>query len=131
MLRTKLGAYLKSLPVQDVLLRGLNHSYAYVENDPLNLIDPLGLYGTTDCSYYQQRCEQLGGVYYCYLAPTVCENTPPGPWANCVRQCLQEFDQGYCATDNCGGGSDVPCVVNIHQMCWQECIGGGPLATYP
>jgi hypothetical protein len=91
----------------------------------------MGLYGTTNCGYYQKRCEQLGGVYYCYLAPTVCENTPPGPWANCVRQCLQEFDQGYCETDNCGGGSDVTCIINIHQMCWQECIGGGPPVTYP
>lgn len=119
--------YLRSVPLKQRLLRGLNHPYAYVDNRPLTLIDPFGLYGTTSCSYYQQRCEEVGGVYYCYLAPSVCNNFPDGNWSNCVRQCLQEYDWGYCKPEStCGGGSSFPCVVNIHQMCWQECVGGGP-----
>lgn len=116
---------MQSVPLNVRLQRGLNHPYRYVENNPLKLIDPMGLYGTTSCSGYQQLCQQYGGVYYCHLAPAVCNNTPPGPWANCVRQCLQDY-LAYCEPKNCGGGSDTLCVINIHQMCWQECLGGGP-----
>jgi RHS repeat-associated protein len=122
------GRYITSDPIG--LDGGLN-TYIYVENNPLGLVDPLGLYGTTNCGYYAQQCEQIGGIYYCGIAPIVCNYWPEGKWSNCVRQCLQEFDNGYCETDNTCGGSDVKCVVNIHQMCWQECIDGGPPETYP
>lgn len=117
---------MQSVPLNVRLQRGLNHSYAYVENRPLTMIDPMGLYGTTDCSFYQQRCEQVGGIYYCYAAPTVCKTWPNHPWGNCIRKCLQELDVRYCKPDNCGGGSDVMCAVNIHQMCFLQCRGGGP-----
>jgi RHS repeat-associated protein len=105
--------------------------YEYARGNPVSITDPLGLYGTSDCGYYQVRCRESGGLYYCYLAPRVCNNSPNGPWSSCVRKCLQEFDAGYCRPDGCNSGSDPICIVNIHQMCWQECIGGGPPITYP
>jgi len=30
---------------QEILMRGLNHTYSYVDNNPLGFIDPFGLYG--------------------------------------------------------------------------------------
>ena len=95
------------------------------------MIDPWGLYGSTDCSFYKEQCKKVGGIYYCYLAPAICPNTPDSEWTRCVRKCLQEFDVGYCKRDNCGGGADTACIINIHQMCWIECIGGGPPRTNP
>lgn len=87
---------LQEFSIQEVVRKGLTYTYVYVESNPFLLIDPYGLYGTRDCSYYTRRCEEVGGVYHCYLAPFVCKRTPPGKWSNCVRQCLQEFDYGYC-----------------------------------
>ena len=123
------GQLTKSLSRMPAALRiagGLNHLYVYVANKPLTLIDPFGLYGTESCSYYEIRCRQVGGVYYCSLAPAVCKNFPDDPydWSKCVRQCLQDYDQRYCHP--CGG-TDLLCIINIHQMCYQECIKGGPL----
>jgi RHS repeat-associated protein len=110
---------------------GLNHLYTYVDSSPLSYADPYGLqaqpgYGTSSCFYYQQRCKQDGGIYYCRLAPAVCANSPESRWTKCVRQCLQEADEKYCKSGNICGGSDVICVINIHQMCWQECLKDGP-----
>jgi RHS repeat-associated protein len=39
--------------------------YLYARGDPMNRLDPTGLYGTNDCSYYAERCEENGGSYYC------------------------------------------------------------------
>ena len=119
--------YLRSTPVSRSVRNGPNHLFGYAENRALLLIDPLGLYGTSDCSYYEVRCKQAGGVYYCYLAPAVCENTPDGEWTRCTRKCLQDYDYQYCKKD-C---AEVRCIVNIHQMCWQECLGGGTPKTLP
>ena len=81
-------------------------------------------YGTYSCEYYSRRCKADGGIYYCGLAPSVCARTPDSRWSRCVRKCLQQTDRLYCepARKNIMGGSDLPCVINIHQMCWQECI---------
>jgi hypothetical protein len=38
---------------------GGSNPYAYVFHDPVNVIDPMGLYGTNDCSYYAQRCKAV------------------------------------------------------------------------
>lgn len=79
--------------------------YAYVNNDSINRTDPSGLYGTNDCSYYQQRCAESGGWYYCTLAQKACDwfwnSEDPDPdsdddfegWARCTRQCLQDCDR--------------------------------------
>src|SRR5579863_3885031 len=83
---------------------GGQQAYAYVRANPLRLTDPAVLYGTSDCSYYDTRCAQCGGTYYCKTAPFWCNSfaKPPQPakhglhdfegWPRCTRQCLQDCD---------------------------------------
>jgi RHS repeat-associated protein len=84
---------------------GSANLYAYVSNNPIMLLDPTGLYGTNACNYYDDRCLESGGDYYCETAPGFCERFPesddPDPsrdddfegWARCTRQCLQDCDR--------------------------------------
>ena len=79
----------------------------YVGNNPITVVDPYGYYGTDDCSYYQQRCDDSGGDYYCKSAPEWCEWFPKHPdpdptddddyegWFRCTRKCLQDCDNYY------------------------------------
>jgi RHS repeat-associated protein len=87
--------------------------FTYVGNNPINYTDPWGLYGTNDCSYYERRCKESGGAYYCEIAPRWCKRFPrypdPDPsrdddfegLARCIRQCLQDCDrdQKMCSDD--------------------------------
>ena len=47
---------------------GDSNLYGYVLGDPVNLIDPNGLYGTSSCEYYKKRCSKTHDYYYCKLA---------------------------------------------------------------
>lgn len=117
---------------------GLNY-YAYVNNDPVNFVDPLGLYGTNDCSYYSKRCDEIGGDYYCETAPEYCDNKfkkfpDPDPsrdddyegWVRCTRQCLQDCDAenatGMCKEDVDDFWDQVH--FNCHVKCYTECGEG-------
>ena len=83
---------------------GAPNLYGYVLDEPINNTDANGLYGTNDCSYYDQRCQESGGDYYCKQAPYWCNKFPkypdPNPkhdddyegWSRCTRQCLQDCD---------------------------------------
>lgn len=70
--------------------------FAYTDEDPVNRIDPSGLYGTNDCTYYDQMCATTHQFYYCYEALSVCRAAPKPPkpgssyegFARCTRQCL-------------------------------------------
>jgi hypothetical protein len=87
---------------------GQANVFVYVGDDPLNRIDPTGLYGTDDCSYYVQRCAETGSAYYCGIGNDVCNAAPKGnpgedpeseqgpitDWAQCVRECLADCDRG-------------------------------------
>jgi hypothetical protein len=33
-------------------------------------------------------------LYYCVAADFVCKNAGNGPWQDCVRRCLQQYDTG-------------------------------------
>jgi RHS repeat-associated protein len=91
---------------EDIIgLAGGINKYVYVNNRPTMLKDPLGLYGTNDCSYYEQRCKDSGGKYYCETVQFWCNAFPKYPdpdpstdndfegWARCTRKCLQDCDQ--------------------------------------
>ena len=69
--------------------------YAYVWNNPVNLVDPSGL-DPIDCRFYEGMCSATSWwnwcnkVYYCYAADIVCRHAGSGAWRDCVRNCLQE-----------------------------------------
>jgi hypothetical protein len=126
--------------------------YAYVNDDPLNGIDPSGLYGTNDCSYYEQRCQESGGDYYCETAQTWCNRFPDSPdpdpsrdddfggWARCTRQCLQDCDRVQDDRRNPWSGGQTACPANpdpqtdgfwdqgsleCHLACYAGCAAWG------
>jgi RHS repeat-associated protein len=76
-----------------IRFRGGLNVYEYLRSDPLNGVDPYGLYGTTSCEPYGARCSENGHPYYCYIAPDICNSAPKGqPWSDCARKCLQDYD---------------------------------------
>ncbi|MFV1988992.1 MAG: RHS repeat domain-containing protein, partial [Gemmatimonadota bacterium] len=99
------GRYTQSDPIG---LEGGQNLFLYAFANPLRIVDPLGLYGTNDCSYYDRRCRESGGRYYCEVAPFWCDDffekyPDPDPdsdndyegWPRCVRKCLQDCDEDY------------------------------------
>ena len=121
---------------------GDTNLYGYVLTDPVNRVDPLGLYGTNDCSYYAQRCLESGGGYYCQTAAAWCnwfpkppdpdqsrDNDYEGPY-RCIRQCLQDCDntfvrngQDQCpsepnpATDEFRDRAHTSCHIACYSVC--------------
>ena len=120
--------YYQSFTTQQIVAFGLNHPFAYVENNPLMFTDPFGLNpgmggSTNSCAHYDMRCAQSGGTstYYCSIAPLACNYTPPSEWTGCVRQCLQDFDKA-CGRE-CDGSPNMQCTVEAHAHCWLKCGG--------
>jgi hypothetical protein len=97
--------------------------YAYAQGRPTMVIDLRGLYGTTDCSYYDDVCRRDPNcrAYYCGGAQAVCKRgVLSGKTANCVRQCLQEVDQALdCADRECPPCAG--CIIAAHSYCFVSC----------
>lgn len=105
---------------------GDTNLFGYVGENSINKIDSLGLYGTDDCSYYQKRCEESGGFYYCHLVQGACKIWPDflaPKWADCMRQCLQDYDSEYCKQGSCSqnSGADIKCETSGHLYCARKC----------
>ena len=102
--------------------------YGYVWNNPVNLIDPFGLYGGTSCYYYDAMCnDTYRSRYYCFVGPFVCKNFPnlPGNIDECIRKCLQKYDSNVCqpAGDNGEPEFDFSCTfVSAHVVCFTRCF---------
>src|SRR5439155_12516686 len=104
------------------------NSFAYANNSPIRLRDPLGL--SPECQYYDQRCSEVRSraarFYFCDAAKTVCEQTPRDPYTDCVRDCLQEFDREICIPvfgrkDPSGIGTVACNLVASHAACFTGC----------
>ncbi len=100
---------------------------SYVGQDPVNWVDPLGFYGTTDCSYYRQACEVYGGAYECKIANIVCDVTlKNNDTSDCIRQCLQEKAKERQNIDQCiedeAGQTTLSDIISEHAECFTGCF---------
>lgn len=78
--------------------------------------------GTTDCSYYEERCQDPqvpNKSYYCHAAPIACQNAGQSRVANCIRLCLQVTDTCW---DKQAGIGFTACVEFIHAGCYAKCF---------
>jgi hypothetical protein len=99
--------------------------YAYVQNNPVNDTDPLGLYGTKQCEYYAQACKTNGGFYECNIAEKACNFFPKNDDAsNCIRQCLQDKHKDRQPKNQCSdkGQTDFTNFFTDHKDCILGCM---------
>jgi RHS repeat-associated protein len=146
------GRYTRPDPVTNLggvhPIRFDSHPYRYADANPFQIVDRLGLYGSSDCTYYSQRCRECGGDYYCRTAPFFCDKLfpkPPDPdpsreddyegWFRCTRKCLQDCDQASfeqrrrCDPSLCSGGAPDPATdsftdrinTRCHMQCYSSC----------
>jgi RHS repeat-associated protein len=105
------------------------NSYHYAEDRPTSLLDPLGLYGTTNCSLYPNLCRQFpdptDAPYECVVAPFACNNFPKHlPVSDCIRQCLQDEYPVFNPTPICELPKPIglPENATIHMFCITRCL---------
>jgi RHS repeat-associated protein len=104
---------------------GDTNLYGYVFNDSVNLIDPLGLYGSQSCEYYPEACAANGGGYEC-IAGGICNVFPKdNAVSDCIRQCLQERHRDRQPEPNsCSEKNNIGVGANIsdHASCIAGCL---------
>ena len=109
---------------------GDTNLYGYVLQDPVNEVDPEGLFGTESCNYYKQACQANGGGYECNSQKDyICNESPKkmgsfAPNFNCIRQCLQEKHYARMPYPKaCSEENNMPVTQNIkdHASCWTGC----------
>ena len=143
------GRYLSSDPLGQ---RTGPNVYEYAHNSPLKFFDSYGLFGSPDCSYYDDSCAANGGTYECRVAPGACnrfphdahpggDSDPVGNRSDCVRQCLQEKHQDRKPNpEACDPNNQIPLIPNVddHINCVLGCLsdpenpynpGGPPLPS--
>ena len=123
--------------------------YWYAQNNPTNLIDLTGLaasevgplgggnapVGPESCaSFYGDQClDNPDSIYYCTIAPSLCEQLIPKPVSNpnsdrsnCIRACLQRKEiEGSDAAGSCGDKNNnfIKHETDIHLECFRACSG--------
>jgi RHS repeat-associated protein len=105
-----IGRYVEADPLG--IEKGINHLYAYVANNPLNITDPLGL--GSDCSE-RQKC-----IDTAVKTRQVCTKVAWGSQAGCTALCA-----AACAAVPGYVECFVPCTVACHaqfaavrKVCW-------------
>lgn len=82
--------------------------------------------GTADCSYYDQKCDQViekyKHAYYCDVARFVCNSVPSTSYTDCVRLCLQEYDKQRRCSEISDAITFIKCAeVDSHKYCFVFC----------
>jgi RHS repeat-associated protein len=103
--------------------------YGFVNQDPVSLVDPLGLKPRFQpagpdqgCEYYKERCECENDQYAC-KAYDCCKAFGDDNTSNCIRGCLVAFDKRNC--QNLTGEARNRCRRIEHWDCYDRCLGHG------
>jgi len=115
---------------------GSTNFYSYILNEPINFIDPLGLYGHKSCEFYDDLCEKFGGDY-CKAGKVICNGfnaaedflsrdpqdifSGPINHFQCIRQCLQEQIKQRLLGGNCSDATGFTDLIQDHIGCPLRC----------
>lgn len=121
------GTYSRADPLLDQFFyMGDQHPYLYVRGNPSQLKDPLGLYGTNNCTYYDTRCFESGGQHYCKTAPSWCDRFPKYPDPDPYSRSNPDP-----ATNGFGDKTHTVCHAKCYTVCYLQKWGEDPVLGRP